>query len=134
MTDSPLRAKGRAMRRSLMGAAYADKLDQQLYTDPIMEKFAAVTQETLFGSLWTRPGLDLKTRTLIGVFSATATGRSPELKLHIRFARNHGWTEDELVETILHLLGYVGAAPVRAALLVARETFAEMRAENPAAP
>ena len=44
MSDSPLRAKGRAMRRNLMGAAYADKLDQQLYTDPIMEKFAAVTQ------------------------------------------------------------------------------------------
>jgi 4-carboxymuconolactone decarboxylase len=130
MTESPLRAKGRAMRRNLMGAAYADKLDQQLYTDPIMEKFAAVTQETVFGSLWTRPGLDLKTRTLICVISDTATGRSPELKLHIRFALNHGWTEDELTEAILHLLGYVGAPLVREALLVARETFAEMRAEN----
>ena len=131
MTDSPLRDKGRAMRRNLMGAAYADKLDQQLYTDPIMEKFAAVTQEAVFGTLWTRPGLDLKTRTLICVISDTATGRAPELKLHIRFARNHGWTEDELVEAILHLLGYVGAPLVREALLVAKETFAEMRAENP---
>jgi 4-carboxymuconolactone decarboxylase len=131
MTDSPLRAKGRAMRRNLMGAAYADKLDQQLYTDPIMEKFAALTQETVFGTLWTRPGLDLKTRTLICVVSDTATGRTPELKLHIRFACNHGWTEDGLVEAILHLLGYVGAPLVREALLVAKETFAEMRAENP---
>ena len=133
MTDSPLRAKGRAMRRNLMGAAYADKLDQQLCADPIMEKFAALTQETLFGTLWTRPGLDLKTKTLICVISDTATGRAPELKLHIRFARNHGWTEDELVESILHLLGYVGAPLVREALLVARETFAEMRAETAAA-
>jgi len=115
-----------------MGAAYADKLDQQLYTDPIMEKFAAVTQEAVFGTLWTRPGLDLKTRTLICVVSDTATGRAPELKLHIRFALNHGWTEDELVEAILHLLGYVGAPLVREALLVAKETFAEVRAENPA--
>jgi 4-carboxymuconolactone decarboxylase len=131
MTDSPLRAKGRAMRRNLMGAAYADKLDQQLYTDPIMEKFAALTQETVFGTLWTRPGLDLKTRTLICVVSDAATGRTPELKLHIRFARNHGWAEDELVEVILHLLGYLGAPLVREALLVAKETFAEMRAENP---
>jgi 4-carboxymuconolactone decarboxylase len=130
-SDSPLRANGRAMRCNLMGAAYADKLDQQLYTDPIMEKFAALTQETVFGTLWTRPGLDLKTRTLICVVSDTATGRTPELKLHIRFACNHGWTEDELVEAILHLLGYVGAPLVREALLVARETFAEMRAENP---
>jgi 4-carboxymuconolactone decarboxylase len=92
MTDSPLRAKGRAMRRNLMGAAYADKLDRQLYTDPIMEKFAALTQESIFGSLWTRPELDLKTRTLICVVSDTATGRAPELKLHLRFALNHGWT------------------------------------------
>jgi 4-carboxymuconolactone decarboxylase len=129
MTDTPLRAKGRAMRRKLMGEAYADKLDKEVYTDPIMETFAEVTQETLFGTLWTRPGLDLKTRTLICVISDTATGRFAELKLHIRFARNHGWTEDELVEALLHLLGYVGAPLVRGALLAAKETFAEMRAE-----
>jgi len=133
MTDSPLRAKGRAMRRNLMGAAYADKLDQQLYSDPIMEKFSALTQETLFATMWTRPGLDLKTKTLICVISDTATARTPELKLHLRFARNHGWSEDELVDAILHLLGYVGAPLVREALLVAKETFAEMRTEKPAA-
>jgi len=90
MVDSPLRAKGRAMRRKLMGNAYADKLDKGLYTDPFMEKFAEITQEAIFGTVWTRPGLDLKTRTLICVISDTATGCTPELKLHIRFARNHG--------------------------------------------
>ena len=63
--------------------------------------------------------------------SDAATGRTTELKVHLRFARNHGWTEDELVEALLQLLGYVGAPLVREALLVAKETFAEMRAENP---
>jgi len=130
MTDSPLRAKGRAMRRKLVGEAYAAKLDSDVYTDPIMEKFAEVTQEMLFGTLWSRPGLDLKTRTLICVISDTATGRLPELKVHLRFARNHGWTEDELAESILHLLGYVGAPLVREALIAAKETFAELRAEG----
>ena len=120
MTDSPLRAKGRAMRRNLMGAAYADKLDRQLYTDPIMEKFAALTQETVFGSLWTRPELDLKTRTLICVVSDTATGRTPELKLHIRFACNHGWTEDELVEAIVCAIRVVGVAAWAASGIAAR--------------
>ena len=95
-----------------------------------MKKFIDVATETVFGALWTRPGLDLKTRTLICVISDTATGRTPELKLHLRFARNHGWTEDELVEALLHLLGYIGAPLVREALLVAKETFAEMRAEK----
>src|ERR1700704_5180694 len=129
MADSPRREAGRAMRRKLMGEAYANKLDGSLYTDPIMEKFAEVTQETVFGTLWTRPGLDLKTRTLICVISDTATGRFEELKLHIRFARNQGWTEDELVEALLHLLGYVGAPLVRGAMLAAKETFAELRAK-----
>src|ERR1700704_3832904 len=130
MADSPLRAKGRAMRRKLMGDAYADKLDSAVYRDPIMEKFAEVTQETIFGTLWGRPGLDLKTRALICVISDAATGRDPELKLHLRFAVNQGWTEDELVESLLHLSGYVGAPLVREALLTAKDTFAEMRAEK----
>lgn len=129
MSDQTLRDKGRAMRRKLMGESYASKLDSAVYADPIMEKFAAVTQETIFGTLWTRPGLDLKTRALICVISDTATGRTPELKLHVRFARNQGWTEDELAEALIHLVGYVGAPLVREALLTAKEVFAEMRAE-----
>ena len=130
MADSPRREAGRAMRRKLMGEAYAKKLDGSVYTDPIMEKFAEVTQETIFGTLWTRPGLDLKTRALICVISDAATGRDPELKLHLRFARNQGWTEDELSEALLHLVGYVGAPLVREAMLTAVEVFKELRAEE----
>ena len=123
------RAQGKAMRRKLMGEAYADKLDAGLYQHPIMEKFAAYTQESLFGTLWTRPGLDLKTRALICVISDTAQGREAELKLHLRFARNQGWSEEELSEALLHMTGYVGAPLVREALLAAIETFKEMAAE-----
>ena len=118
------------MRRRLMGEAYAAKLDSSVYSDPIMEKFAEVTQETIFGTLWTRPGLDLKTRSMICVISDAATGRDPELKLHLRFARNQGWTEDELAEALLHLAGYVGAPLVREAMLTACSVFAEMRSEK----
>src|ERR1700722_2285013 len=125
MADATRREQGRAMRRKLMGDAFAEKVDKTVYSDPIMQKFAEVTQETIFGTLWTRPGLDLKTRALICVISDTATGRTPELKLHLRFARNQGWTE-----ALLHLAGYVGAPLVREAMLTARETFAEMRAEG----
>jgi 4-carboxymuconolactone decarboxylase len=130
MADSPRREAGRAMRRKLMGDAYANKLDSSVYRDPIMEKFAEVTQETIFGTLWTRPGLDLKTRALICVISDTATGRYEELKLHLRFARNHGWTEDELSEALLHLTGYIGAPLVRGAMLTAVELFKEMQTEG----
>ena len=130
MAKSATYQKGTEMRRKLMGEAYADKIDQSVYTDKVMEGFAEVTREAIFGTLWTRGVIDLKTRTLITVISDTATARTPELKLHLRMALNQGWTEEELTESMLHLVGYVGAPSVREALLTARDVFAEIRAEK----
>lgn len=129
MTDSETYRRGREMRRQLMGAAFVDRVNDTVYNDPLMQKFAEVTSETIFGTLWTRPGLDLKTRTLICVVSDTAMGRTPELAIHLRMARGQGWTEDELGEVLLHLTGYVGAPLVREAMLTAKDVFAELRAE-----
>jgi 4-carboxymuconolactone decarboxylase len=128
MAETSRLEQGRAMRRKLMGDAYADRLEQTVYTDDVMRKFADYSTEAVFGGLWTRPGLDTKTRALICVVSDTATGRTPELAIHVRMALRQGWTEDELVEALLHLSGYVGLPLVREALLTAREVFAEMRA------
>jgi 4-carboxymuconolactone decarboxylase len=133
MNENPIRTKGRMIRRQLVGDAFADKLDADLYSDPIMEKFAALTQEVVFGNIWSRPGIDLKTRTLVTVVSDVSTGRITELKVHLRFALNHGWSEDELVEVILHLLAYVGAPLVREAIIAAKELFEVIRREAGAA-
>ncbi len=94
-----------------------------------MQKFIDVATETVFGALWTRPGLDTKTRALICVVSDTCTGREPELALHIRFALRQGWTEEELTETLLHLSGYIGVPMIREALQVASKVFKEYQAE-----
>jgi 4-carboxymuconolactone decarboxylase len=130
MARSERYQKGTEMRRKLMGEAYADKLDKSVYADKVMEGFGEVTREAIFGTLWTRGVIDLKTRTLITVISDTATARTEELKLHLRMALNQGWTEEELSESILHLVGYVGAPSVREALLTASAVFAEIRAEK----
>jgi len=122
--------KGREMRRTLLGDAYIARAASTTYSDPLMKKFIDVVGETVFGALWTRPGLDLKTRTLVTVISDASTGREAELAIHLRMARRQGWTEDELSEALLHLLGYVGAPLVRDALLVASKVFAELRAEG----
>jgi 4-carboxymuconolactone decarboxylase len=122
--------KGREMRRTLLGDAYIERMAATTYKDPLMRKFIDLASETVFGALWTRPGLDLKTRTLITAISDASTGREPELAIHLRMARRQGWTEDELTEAILHLLGYVGAPLVRDAMLVASKVFAEIRAED----
>jgi len=129
MSESETYQKGQAMRRRLLGDAYVDRIGRTTYSDPIMRKFIDVGTETIFGSLWTRPGLDLKTRTLVTVVSDVATGREAELVIHLRMALRQGWTEDELTEVLIHLMGYVGAPLVRDALLVARELFAEVKKE-----
>lgn len=129
MAGSTRAEQGRAMRRRLMGEVYADRIDKQVYDDPIMKKFGEVSVENVFGGLWTRPGLDVKTRTLICVISDTVMGRETELAIHLRMARREGWNEDELVEALLHLSGYCGLPLVRGALIVARKVFEEMRAE-----
>ena len=130
MAESETHRRGQELRRELMGDAFVDHVNQGPYSDPIMQKFRDLTTETVFGSIWTRPGLDHKTRTLVSVVSDASTGRLAELPLHLRMARRQGWTEDELVEVLLHLSGYVGAPMIREALFTARDAFAELRAEG----
>jgi 4-carboxymuconolactone decarboxylase len=125
-------AKGRKIRQELIGDKLIGDMAKSVYTDPIMQKFGDYATDAVFGGLWGRPGLDLKTRTLICVISDTSTGRWPELKIHLRMARRQGWTVDELSEALLHLSGYVGLPLVREAMLIARETFTELSDEEKA--
>jgi 4-carboxymuconolactone decarboxylase len=130
VAQSPSYQKGQEMRRRLLGDAYIERVNQTTYTDPIMRKFIDVATETVFGTLWSRPGLDLKTRTLVTLVSDAATGRLPELAIHVRMALRQGWTEEELTEVLIHLMGYVGAPLTRDALLTARDVFAEVNKEG----
>ncbi len=130
MAESESYQKGRDMRRHLLGDAYADRVNRTTYADPVMRKFMDVATETIFGTVWTRPGLDLKTRTLVTLVSDAATGRLPELAIHLRMALRQGWTEEELTEALIHLVGYVGAPLTRDALLTARDLFNEVKKET----
>ncbi len=127
---SELYKKGEAIRRKLRGDADFARNQSEYARDPVMAKFIDIATETVFGALWARPGLDFKTRTLICVVSDAATGRYPELDIHLRFALKEGWTEDELTEVLLHLIGYVGLPVIREAMLVASKVFAEVKAER----
>lgn len=126
---SDLYKKGDAVRRELLGDE-AYHRNGQNYAAPVMREFLDVCTETVFGGLWARPGLDLKTRALICVVSDISAGCEAELAIHLRFALNQGWTQAELIEAMLQMMGYVGAPLVRGAMLVATRTFAEMDAEK----
>ena len=130
MAESENYRKGAALRRQLMGDAAVEAATRGVYSDPVMQKFLDVAIENVFGALWTRPGLDVKTRALICVVSDAATGREPELALHLRMALRQGWTEDQLIEVLLHLSGYVGVPLIREAMIVASRVFKEFREEQ----
>src|SRR4029077_2082086 len=75
MAESELHRKGNEIRRRLLGDKYVDRVNATTYQDPIMRTFIDVATENVFGALWARPGLDLKTRTLVCVVSDAAPGR-----------------------------------------------------------
>ena len=77
MPESEAYRKGVEMRRKLLGDAYVERANKQNYSDPVTRKFIDTVTETVFGTLWTRPGLDLKTRALVCVVSDAATGAEP---------------------------------------------------------
>lgn len=130
MADSEWKQRGVNMRSALFGEAAEAKIDATAYGSLGMQKFREYGHEAVFGGLWSRDGLDLKTRTLICVVSDTVMGREDELAIHLRFALRQGWSENELTEAILHLAGYIGLPLVRGAMLKAGDVFEEIRAEG----
>ena len=124
MAEGEIYRRGAEIRRRMLGEAYV----QESLADPVTRKFAEVMTETVSGIIWNRPGLDLKTKTLICVISDATAGRTEELALHLRMALREGWTEDELTDALIHLAGYIGAPLTRGAILTARDVFAKVRA------
>lgn len=94
------------MRKQVMGEAFvaAALSGATPFTQPIQEHITRAA----WGDVWQRPGLDLKTRSLITVAMLTALGKQNELKGHIRGALNNGATQAEIQEVLLHAAIYCG--------------------------
>jgi 4-carboxymuconolactone decarboxylase len=91
------------------GAAIVEKLGLLSKANPaISDDLRAHTVQALFGTIWTRDGIDLKTRSLVTLTSLMALNREHELTLHIRGARNLGITRETIEEVILHVAHYAG--------------------------
>ena len=86
-------------------------------------EFSQLTNEYYWGSVWTRPGLDLASRSICTLSALTALGQSGPLRSHIKGARHIGFSQEEVVEVIVHTAFYVGLPFVRAAMDVANEVF-----------
>lgn len=103
--DAALQA-GLATRTQVMGAEFVERAlaGASDYTLPMQE---FITRNA-WGNVWQRPGLDLRSRSLITVAMLAAMGKQHELKGHVRGALNNGVTPDELREVMLHASIYCG--------------------------
>lgn len=111
--------KGLATRKQVMGEdfvarAFAGMTD---FTAPIQQHITRAA----WGDVWQRPGLDLKTRSIITVALLTALGKQHELKGHVRGALNNGVTPEELQEILLHAAVYCGVPTAVEAFRTAAE-------------
>jgi 4-carboxymuconolactone decarboxylase len=111
------------MRRQVLGEAHVDRTARE--ADPFLAAFFDLATEHVWGGLWSRPGLEVKYRSLIVITVLAALGRLHELRGHVRGALNLGWTPDELREAFLQLGGYAGYPAAIEALRVLADAVKE---------
>ena len=114
-----LQKKGMEVRTKLFGEKAAKLGDE--YLKGFDEDFAKFLNDQVFGAHWARPGLPIKTRSMITMAALLALGRGPELRIHMRGALNLGITKEEIKEMIMHLSQYSGVPTAVEAIRVFRE-------------
>jgi len=116
--------KGLAVRRAVVGDTYVNKsLDG---ADDLTAPLQKLVTEYCWGEVWTRPGLERKTRSFLNLAMLIALNRPHELRLHIRGAVNSGITRDEIVEVVLQAAIYCGVPAALDAMKAVREVLDEM--------
>jgi 4-carboxymuconolactone decarboxylase len=119
--------KGMAIRKSVLGEEYVARAEANK-TD-FDADFLRYATENAWGAVWTRPGLDKKTRHLLTLAMLASIGRHEELAMHIRATRNTGVTRDEVKEVLLQVAVYAGAPAANSAFAIAKRTYKEMESE-----
>jgi 4-carboxymuconolactone decarboxylase len=115
---------GSALRREVLGDAYVDR--SPLRPGAFDADYLEMVTRHVWGDVWSRPGLDRRTRVLIVMAMLIALNRDEELRLHIRASAGNGVTREELKELFLQATVYVGIPAGRNAFIAANEEFAAL--------
>jgi len=118
-----LLAAGLAVRREVLGDAHVE-LATAAATD-LTRDFQDLITRYAWGTIWTRPGLDRRSRSMITLTALIARGHHEELALHLRAARRNGLTEDEIREVLLQSAVYCGVPDANTAFRIAQQVLAE---------
>jgi 3-oxoadipate enol-lactonase/4-carboxymuconolactone decarboxylase len=121
MTDQPDYEAGMRVRREVLGDAHVDRATAGI--TEVTRDFQELITRYAWGGIWTRPGLDRRSRSIVTLTALVAGRHYEELELHLRAALTNGLTEDEIIEVLLQTAVYCGVPAANSAFAVAREVL-----------
>jgi 4-carboxymuconolactone decarboxylase len=121
-------AEGMEVRRAVLGDAHVDRAVAG--TTEFTAPFQDFITRYAWGDVWTRPGLDRRTRSVVTLTVLTALGHENELAMHVRAAVRNGLSADEIGEVLLHTAVYAGVPAANTAFAIAQRVLAELAAES----
>ena len=124
---SELFEKGLNVRREVLGAEHVEASMSQ--ADDFSRPLQELVTEYCWGNVWSRPGLDRKTRSLLNLAMLTALNRPHEVKLHLRGALNNGCSKNDIMEVLLQTAIYCGVPAAMDSLRGAKEIFHEVESK-----
>ena len=113
--------KGMAVRRAVLGEAHVDRAAAS--TTEFDTAFQSFITEGAWGSVWARPGLTHRERSMITIALLAALGHDEEVAMHVRATVNTGATEEDIKETLLHVAVYAGVPAANRAFRIAKENL-----------
>ena len=127
-TVAEVRGAGMTVRRQVLGDAHVDRATAG--ATEFTTEFQDFITQYAWGSVWTRPGLDRRSRSLITLTALVARGHHEELAMHVRAARTNGLTNNEIKELLLQTAIYCGVPDANTAFRIAQGVLAEIDQEN----
>ena len=121
-------ATGMATRRSVLGDAQVDRASAQ--ATAFDADFQTFITEGAWGSVWSRPGLTRRERSLITIALLAAGGHDDEVAMHVRATRNTGASSGDILEALLHVAVYAGVPAANHAIKIAKAVLSEMDADT----
>ncbi len=120
--------RGVAMRRQVLGDEHVERSTASAseFSRPVQD----LVTEYIWGSVWTREGLDLRTRSLLNLVMLTALGRMHEFGVHVRGAINNGCTPLQIREALIQAAVYCGAPAALESFRVAERVLAELSGDG----
>lgn len=120
--------RGMKVRRAVLGDQHVDRAEAN--KTAFDADFQRLITETAWGSVWSRPQLDRKTRHLLTIAMLAALGHENELAMHIRATQNTGVTPDDVKEVLMQVAVYAGIPAANSAFAIAKKVYAELNIDE----